>query len=174
MNIPKTLIFAYLPLAVGLSAISLFVWSSVCPCDSSPGFLLLGESVTEPIEDWSFANNTPLCQLQVWAGLRPHSINLNCMATDEGELFLSCSVCASKYWAQHVGESESGVLKLGDRVYPVSVNREEISERLDKAWRARVLKLQTHGGGPYNPVPALDAERPDHWWSFHVISRVVS
>ena len=50
MNIPKTLIFAYLPLAVGLSAISLFVWSSVCPCDRSPGFLLLGESVTEPVK----------------------------------------------------------------------------------------------------------------------------
>jgi hypothetical protein len=174
MNVLRTYAPLYSFLTIGLAVIGLVVWSYVCPCDRSPGFVLFGESVTEPVEDWSFANDVPLCQLQVWAGFRPHSVNLNCMATAEGELFLSCSVCSSKYWARQVGEPELGVLKLGDKTYRISLNREETSERLDKAWRARVFKLQTHGGGPYNPTPALDAERPGHWWSFHVTSRIAS
>lgn len=174
MNILRTYAPLYSFLTVGLAVIGLVVWSYICPCDRSPGFVLFGESVTEPVDDWSFANDVPLCQLQVWAGFRPHSVNLNCMATAEGELFLSCSVCSSKYWARQVGEPELGVLKLGDKTYQISLNREETSERLDKAWRARVFKLQTHGGGPYNPIPALDAERPGHWWSFHVTSRTAS
>ena len=174
MNISRTSVYLYSFLAVGLVAAGLTAWSYFCPCDRSPGFVLFGERVDEPIEDWGFANDIPLCQLQIWAGLRPHSINLNCMATADGELFLSCSVCASKYWAQQVGKPERGVLKLGEKIYQISLSREDRSERLNKAWRARVLKLQTHGGGPYNPVPALDAQRPDHWWSFHVTSQIAS
>ena len=38
----------------------------------------------------------------------------NCMATPEGELFLSCSVCDRKYWAARVGKDEEAVLRLGN------------------------------------------------------------
>ena len=84
MNISRTSVYLYSFLAVGLVAAGLTVWSYFCPCDRSPGFVLFGERVDEPIEDWGFANDIPLCQLQIWAGLRPHSINLNCMATADG------------------------------------------------------------------------------------------
>ena len=146
------------------------IYSSVCPCDRTPGGFLFGESVDEPVNDWSFANEVPLCQLQIWAGVRPHAINLNCMSTPQGELYLSCSVCTTKYWAGKVGENENGVMRLNGVVYPVVLNRETDPVAMDRAWSARISKLQTHGGGAYNPVPDEDAQRPDHWRTFRVVS----
>ena len=146
------------------------IYSSICPCERTPGGFLFGERASEPVNDWSFANDVPLCQLQIWAGVRPHAINLNCMSTPEGDLYLSCSVCASKYWASKVGEDEFGVIRLNGIIYPVVVNRETNSAAINRAWTARVGKLQTHGGGQFNPAPAADAQRPDHWWTFRIVS----
>ena len=80
---------------VSSAFVGFMIFSSVCPCALIPGGMLFGESVETPISNWNSttANQENLCQLQIWAGIRPHSINLNCMATPEGELFLSCSVC---------------------------------------------------------------------------------
>lgn len=146
------------------------IYSAVCPCERTPGGFLFGERESEPVADWSFANDVPLCQLQIWAGIRPHSINLNCMSTPEGELYLSCSVCTQKYWAARVEEDEPGYMRLNGRVYPVVVNRETDPTAMDRSWSARVNKLQTFGGGASNPVPDPDAQRPDHWWTFKIDS----
>ncbi len=146
------------------------IYSSICPCERTPGGFLFGDQAGEPVSDWSFANDVPLCQLQIWAGIRPHSINLNCMSTPEGELYLSCSVCETKYWAAKVGEDESGVMRLNGTVYPVVVNRETNPAAMDRAWAARVSKLQTHGGAAANPVPPEDAQRPESWWTFRIVS----
>ena len=101
--------------------------------------------------DWSFVNDIPLCQIQIYAGVIPHAVNLNCMATPEGELFLSCSVCSTKSWASHVGQNEPGRLRLNGRVYPVVLNRVQDEAVLDRAWAARVKKLQVHGEAPTIP-----------------------
>ena len=146
------------------------IYSSICPCERTPGGFLFGERVSEPVDDWSFANDVPLCQLQIWAGIRPHSINLNCMSTPEGELYLSCSVCDTKYWAGKVGEDETGVMRLDGVVYPVVVNRETDPAAMERAWAARVTKLQTHGGGASNPTPDPNSQRPDRWWTFRIVS----
>ena len=108
-------------LAVGI--IGFQIYSSVCPCDRTPGGFLFGEAADGPVTDWAFANEVPLCQLQIYAGIRPHSINLNCMATETGELFLSCSVCERKYWAGKVEADETGVMRLNGVVYPVVLSR---------------------------------------------------
>ena len=148
------------------------VWTTTCPCNRMPGFMLLGDVQETPVTDWSFVNDIPLCQIQIYAGVIPHAVNLNCMATPEGELFLSCSVCSTKYWASHVGQNEPGRLRLNGRVYPVVLNRVQDEAVLDRAWAARVKKLQVHGEGPYNPVPPPDAKRPAGWWSFQLRSAV--
>lgn len=166
-----------LAIAAGLAALLLtaiagfLIYSSVCPCDRTPGGFLFGDRAEGPVQDWNFANEVPLCQLQIYAGIRPHSVNLNCMSTPEGELYLSCSVCTRKYWAGKVDTNERGVIRLNGTVYPVVLNRVTDPGEMDRAWRARVEKLQVHGGGPYNPVPEPDASRPEHWWTFHVESR---
>lgn len=151
--------------------IGFLIYSSICPCERTPGGFLFGERSDEPISDWSFANQVPLCQLQIYAGIRPHSINLNCMATPEGELYLSCSFCDTKYWASKVGADKPGRMRLNGVVYSVVLNREMDPAALDRAWRARVDKLQTYGGVG-NPAPPPDAPRADRWWSFHVVSAI--
>ncbi len=150
------------------------IYSSICPCRLMPGGYLFGERVDEPVSDWTTtaANQENLCQLQIWDGIRPHSINLNCMATPEGELFLSCSVCDRKYWASKVEADEPALLRLGDLVYPVTLNRETDPAVMDRAFQARVLKLQhTDIETMVTPRPPLDQQRFDHWWTFRVTYR---
>lgn|GEM_PF-90210 len=168
---------SYTGLVIGGLLISLCVfavagfilYSSICPCDRTPGGFLFGERVEPPVSDWSFANEVSLCQIQVWAGIRPHSINLNCMAAADGKLYLSCSFCASKYWAAKVGPNEEGNLRLNGLVYPVLFKRVLDNAELDRAWAARVNKLQLVADA-LNPAPVPDAQRPDDWWSFNIVS----
>ena len=87
----------------GISAVGLLTWFFYCPCERIPGGYLMGTEAVDAVTDWSFANDPqaiPLCQIQVDAGLLPHSVNLNCMSSN-GELFLSCSVCERKYWSRY-------------------------------------------------------------------------
>jgi hypothetical protein len=102
---------------------ALIVWTTICPCSTVPGFVLMGDVQREPVTDWRFANDVPLCQIQVSAFGIPHAVNLNCMATPEGDLFLSCSTCTLKFWARHLAENAPGRLRLDGRVYPVVLNR---------------------------------------------------
>ena len=50
------------------------VWTVSCPCETTPGFVLLGDTHEEPVADWSFANDVSLCQIQIGILLRPHSL----------------------------------------------------------------------------------------------------
>ncbi len=152
------------------------VWTVNCPCETTPGFILLGDANEEPVSDWSFANDVSLCQIQIGIWLRPHSVNVNCMATPDGALFISCSVGAQKYWCPRVGEDHSGRLRLDGVIYPVMLNREMDQAALDRVWAARIRKLQKPAvqarqpGGGGEPPP-LDTPRPDSWWTFRVESR---
>jgi hypothetical protein len=151
------------------------VWALTCPCAGTPGFVLLGDRHDEPVSDWSFANDVPLCQIQVGMGLRPHSVNLNCMASPDGELFLSCSFGERKYWCPRVGPDEPARLRLDGVVYRVVLNRVSETATLDKSWSARIQKLQKPevlAMQPGGRGPAPDAQRPDSWWTFHVQSAV--
>lgn len=153
-----------------ITALGFTLYSSICPCERTPGGFLFGEVVTEPVNDWSFANSVPLCQMQIYAGIRPHSINLNCMSTEAGELFLSCSTCSEKYWASKVDSDEPARMRMNGKVYPVVLNRVTTPSAMDAAWKARVGKLQSFGNAPYNPTPKPAAPRPEHWWTFQVNS----
>jgi hypothetical protein len=166
----KLIIGAFTAAAVVVVIGGFLIYSSICPCERTPGGFLFGDQANGPVNDWTFANEVPLCQLQIYAGIRPHAINLNCMATPEGEMYLSCSVCDTKYWAGKVGEDEIGSMRLNGVVYPIVLNRVTDSATMDRAWAARVAKLQAHGG-PGNPAPPSDAQRGNRWWTFRVVSR---
>jgi len=149
-------------------------WALTCPCEGTPGFILRGELHEEPVTDWTFANDVPLCQIQIRVGWRPHSVNLNCMATPEGHLFLSCSFGARKYWCPRVESDHPSRLRLNGTVYPVVLNRVTDPATLDAAWSARIRKLQDPVVQAVQPpgsrTPPPDAERPESWWTFEVHS----
>jgi hypothetical protein len=174
---PKTVTRALVAVAaaIGLAAVAGgTVWALTCPCEGIPGFVLRGEEHEEPVTDWTFANDVTLCQIQISVGWRPHSVNLNCMASPDGDLFLSCSAGANKYWCPRVGPDQPARLRLDGVVYAVVLNRVADAATLDKAWTARVSKLQKPEVQRVQPPgaapPAPDAERPDSWWSFQVRS----
>lgn len=152
-------------LAVVVLAGALF-WFFSCPCERTPGAVLWGEEAEQPVADWSFANQVPLCQIQTSTGLLPHAINLNCMASSSGQLYLSCSECDGKRWSSAALENPEARIRLDGIVYPVTLRRVTSQAELDRAWVTRYNKLSggADGGGE---VPA----RPDHWWSFEVSSR---
>ncbi|TVS14810.1 MAG: hypothetical protein EA417_14585 [Gammaproteobacteria bacterium] len=153
-----------------LAVAGFLVWFFACPCERTPGSYLFGEVVEEPVRDWTFANEVRLCQIQVATRPLPHAINLNCMATDDGELYLSCAQCDGKRWSTAALARPEARLRLDDRVYPVTLTRITDSDLKDRAWAARIKKIHALRGGALDDPP--DTPRPDDdaWWSFHVES----
>lgn len=152
------------------------VWTTRCPCGTFPGFVLLGDMQAQPVTDWSFANDVALCQIQISTTWGPHAVNLNCMATPDGQLYLSCSNGASKFWCRQVGASSPGRLRRNGLIYPVLLTRVTDKATLDAAWTARIKKLQNPVVRAVQPggdtgTPPVDTPRPDNWWSFNVRSR---
>lgn len=152
------------------------VWTTTCPCAGFPGLVLLGDVQDQPVADWSFANDVTLCQIQIGTTWGPHAVNLNCMATPDGQLYLSCSVGARKFWCPQVTANDPGRLRLNGVVYPVLLNRVTDEATLDAAWAARIRKLQKQDVRVLQPggdtgAPPLDTPRPDSWWTFNVRSR---
>jgi len=143
----------------GLTAVAGIAYATACPCGPVPGIWLFGERAVETVEDWEFANDAPLCQVQVYTW-KPHAINLNCMS-DNGELFVSCSNCEGKSWSSYVSENPEGNIKINGRVYPVKLSRMTTPAELDRVWSARLRKIKSD---------SLES-RPDHWWSFQLESR---
>ncbi len=155
----------------GLAVVALvafLIWFFACPCGQTPGGYLSGEVIEEPVNDWSFANQVELCQIQVDTGLLPHALNMNCWAGENGAaLYLSCAQCDGKRWSTALVETGQARMRLDGNVYPVQGVRVTDAEQLDMAWRERALKLQALSGNPGSNIP----ERPDHWWSFRMVSR---
>jgi hypothetical protein len=63
MRSPKILIG--LAVAIVIVAAGVLIWSAMCPCNRIPGFVLFGSTHDEPVTDWRFANDVPLCQIHV-------------------------------------------------------------------------------------------------------------
>ena len=152
--------------AVGVVVVAgLAYWLTQCPCERIAGAWLPGDEVTTAVTDWSFANDAPLCYVEV-EGIIPHSITLNCMEAEQ-RLYVSCSQCDGKRWSTIAVETGRGRIQIGDSVFPVSLTRVTQASELDLAWVARANKTARRRGveGPVEIPP-----RPDHWWSFRLAS----
>lgn len=165
----RTAIVAAVALVVVLGG-AFLAWSATCPCERTPGAWLFGTVQDEAVSDWRFANQVTLCQIQIRTGLLPHSINLNCFATSGGDLYLSCSNCGTKRWSGIAQNDGWARLRLDGDVYPVMLTRIQDPEEMDGAWSARLDKLNSLEA-PANPPAPIGTPRPDHWWTFRVVSR---
>jgi len=168
---PHYFLGSVLTLALGglavLAIAAVTGWFLLCPCERTPGAYLHGEQIEEPVSDWGFANQVSLCQIETRGGLIPHAINLNCMASDAGQLYLSCSQCDGKRWSSAALENPAARIRLNGEVYPVNLRRVTSASELDHAWRVRAEKLAAINGRDLGELP----QRPGHWWSFEVSSR---
>ncbi|MFM1896597.1 MAG: hypothetical protein RLZZ385_1671 [Pseudomonadota bacterium] len=150
---------------VAAGGVGFYVYSLTCPCEGMPGGILFGERVNEPVTDWAMVNDVEICQLQVAAGLRPHSLNLNCWANEDGELYVGCMGCDDKYWGYQVGPNERGYIRIAGQVYPIILNRIEDPAAMDEIWRSRFVKLRQR-----SPEPVPETPRAEGWWAFSVVS----
>ncbi len=149
---------------VVVAVVAIGYWLTQCPCERISGAWLQGDEVTTSIDDWTFANDTPICYVEV-PGIIPHSITLNCMSAEE-RLYLSCSQCDGKHWSTVALEEGYGRIRIGESVYPISFTRVTNEAELDLAWTARAGKLARLRGRDMSEIPV----RPGHWWSFRLAS----
>lgn len=146
-------------LAAAAALAGFLYWFFACPCDRVPGGYLLGERAEEPVADWSFVNEVPLCQIQTRIAVLPHSINLNCSALEQ-ELFIGCMDCEGKKWGAALTEQGVARIRIDGVVYPVLARRLTDPAEKDHAWLSSSLKA----GRP------LDTPRPPDnvWWTFQL------
>ena len=138
------------------SAFLIALFSITClafgPCGRVPGTRLSGEEITQPVTDWSFADQLPGCQIEVRPS-EPYSINAACF-TYAGRLFVGCMRCSGKRWPTYVAADPNVRVKLGDRLYPLRANRVTDMTTIQAAWDERSRK---HTTGAATAVPA------DYW-----------
>ena len=111
------------------------------------GFMLLGHVQKAPVTDWRFLNDIPLCQIQLYVGPMPHAVNLNCMATENGDLLLSLWRVRSQVLRAATWKTARTAACASMAVYPVTFTRVKHAAVSDQAWAARVKKLQVYGAG---------------------------
>ena len=145
-----------------LSSFVLLTWGWFqCPCSRIPGTTLSGNLKTVFVDDWRFVNEVELCQIQVSAAI-PWSVNLNCMSSENGSLYFSCSNCAGKIWSTATLSNPTAKLRVNGAIYPIHLSRVSDARELDLAWQARSKKLIGLGRAlAINP-----RSRPGHWRSF--------
>ena len=148
-------------------------WSAACPCDYTPGGWLFGDEREEPVNDWTFANQVALCQIQVRVGLLPHAINLNCFATRGGDLYLSCSNCDGKRWSGVAANDGWARLRLDGTVYPVMLTRVldpgELAPGLPVDFRRAGIPCPV---GQYPAYPAILLPSADDCHDFDLVAAI--
>ena len=137
------------------------------PCSSGPvwlerlpGGVLTGEFVSAPVDDWTFVQDAGLCQLEARPSF-PHSVTLNCFASN-GELYIGCMACEGKMWSTYVSSDPNARVKIGGKIYAVTMHRLTDQEEIRVPWLSRWQKLRGN-----SDAPAV----PPGYWLFHVTSR---
>jgi len=125
------------------------------PFGTIPGKRLRGEEVTEPIDDWSFAQQYRRVNVEVRPS-DPYSVNAGYFV-HERVLYVSSS---KSRWAQFMLQDPNVRVRVGDKLYRVRATRVEDSEYLEQVRKAYSDK---------NPrrTPEQIAER----WFFRIDSR---
>ncbi len=124
------------------------------PYGTIPGKRLRGEEVTEPIEDWTFANQYRRVNVEVRPA-DPYSVNAGYFV-DDGTLYISS---AKSRWAQFLVQDPNMRIRVGDKLYRVQATRME-GAPLEQARQAYSDKYP-------NRTPEQIAER----WFFRITSR---
>lgn len=147
--------------------LSLPVLLGIGPCTGGPGWLeripggvLAGEVVAGEVTDFSFVADAGLCKLETRPDF-PHSITVNCFNDGEA-LYVGCMGCADKVWSTYVSSDPRARIKIGEKIYAVTMNRVTDPARMRSPWVNRWQK--TRGSEEAPPIP-------EGYWLYHLTSR---
>ena len=96
--------------------VALFLLASGCggPFLVFPGGALLGEVVTEPVDDWSFVDDA-FVDLEVRPS-EPYSVELNYVVKD-GKLYIDPA--EGRRWLDYIRDDPRVRVRFGDKIYPL-------------------------------------------------------
>jgi hypothetical protein len=108
---------------IALLVVCLLFASGCEPKDRRPGTWLSGEVVTDPVTDWSFANEHEeiLIETRPWYGI-PFSVTV-VIASKDGKVFVPSIYEApaefpgSKYWNSVIAQNPAVRVKIGGKIY---------------------------------------------------------
>lgn len=157
-------------LVIGGMSISLVVfalagfilYSSVCPCANAPGGFLFGERVPEPLRNWEFVNEAPLCQVQVWRSWRPYSVHMACMAASDGRMFLSCLDCDNDPALLQVAQTREALLRHNGRVY--SVLLQPVGQQADRVLAWQLYRTLWQQSEDLDRIGGIASDAPPGSW----------
>ncbi len=139
----------------------LLVLGCVDPQDRRPGLWLSGESVSEPVEDWSFTR----AHREIFIETRtpywiPHSVTIVCVDLD-GRLYVGARRPTEKRWVAYVARDPRVRLAIGGRLYERRLEKVEDPRDREAIYRAYAEKYG------WERVPPQ--QRPEMWY-FRVMS----
>jgi len=133
------------------------------PCGPIPGHRLPGEESSEPVKDWSFVSGVRHCQVEVRPA-DPHSVTTYCFP-DGDVLYVPAIMGADKQWTKMAVAEPAARIRVGDVVYPVTLERLVTPE--DRLTAAAAGYRARHDGAD----PPDGFEVPEDRWFFRATSR---
>ncbi len=128
MIILKWLGYLILTLVVVVGALFVFARFHDGPISMIPGGeLTAGELVTEPVTDWSFAENEELVELQLSGDSTSRTTWILVL---DGSAYIPASLSfpPGKTWHKRADKNGSAVVRIRGRRYPIDMNRISDSE----------------------------------------------
>ena len=133
-------------------ALSLVATACFSPEDQRPGLHLTGEPVAIPA-DWSFSNDYKEIAVEVQTPyFLPHSVTIWCAEVD-GVLYIGARNPESKRWPGWVDAHPDVRLKIGEKLYEVSLMPLDQPERIDRLRRAYAAKYELPATPPGEGPP---------------------
>ena len=138
------------------------VWTTTCPCETMPGFVLLGDSPDAPVTDWSFTNEIEeiFVETRAWYRL-PHSTTIWCVELG-GDLYVGSYGDEQKTWEKNLVPEPRARLAIAGKLYEVTLQQVEDPGRVEALDAAYAQK--------YDMADAFGDEIPT-WWYYKVNAR---
>jgi hypothetical protein len=129
-----------------------------------PGGPLAGDTVLEPVRDWSFTEDHPLIAVETRGRFFRHSVTVICMA-EEGQLYLAARHAPRKRWVANLMRDPRIRLGIGGRVYAARAVRIEggAEGRIARAFLRKYVGVEAEHAEWLDGPPAPGDDRAEVW-----------
>ncbi len=139
MMIKRVLKWIAVGLALLMMTILFFYLNRSDPYGPLPGKKLLGEEITDPIDDWSFTEQARNVTFEVRPS-DPYSVTTSCVLHDGVFHVLATSI--ENRWAQFLLQDPNMRLRMTDKLYPVRATLVEDPNRISAIFKTLEQKYR--------------------------------